>query len=179
MRHAILVLAVALLGGDLLLADDGQPKPMAKETKQAEPEVKDARQVEDANLKEDRKLMEGKFERLLDPPAAYGIVKAVKEIKGNKELVTYYDKNGKLVYSNTADIKLIKSGPVRVFQWSNGRIVDGIGKGQKYPVVERPEETSYIYRVDKSGFYELWGFLPGQDTREPLLLFWARVEEQK
>src|SRR5687768_12150649 len=69
------------------------------------------------SLEQDLDQLQGRWERKLpgeDLNARRGAARAVKEIKGNRETVTYYDDAGKPVRITTADFKLERSGRVRL-----------------------------------------------------------------
>src|SRR5437868_1742693 len=58
-----------------------------------------------------------------------GLRRVVKEIKGNKETVTFYGEGDKVLRRHTVDFKLEKRGDLHVFTYSNMEITEGEGKG--------------------------------------------------
>src|SRR5207237_738807 len=76
--------------------------------------------------------LQGKWEsELTEQGIAAGLRRVVKEIKGQKETVTYYGKNHEVLRAHTVDFKLSKTGDIHVFTYSNMEVIEGQGKGQK------------------------------------------------
>jgi hypothetical protein len=123
-----------------------------------------ADQASKANLA----LVQGKWER---KPAGNEVRLAVKEIDGTTETVTFYGQGDKILRKHRVEFRLDRKGPVNVFTYFNGEILDGENKGEKFPT--NPE--SYIYRVDKKEFVEVSGLLAGQEEYTPSLLTWNRA----
>lgn len=82
-----------------------------------------------------------------------GRLKAVKNIRGNRETVTYYDRREQIVAQHTADFALLRGldDTVRVIAWSNLRVLKGTP----------PPETSgaYVYNCDGKRLVEFRGAL--------------------
>ena len=119
---------------------------------------------------QDLMRVQGKWERE-EPqgsPAPYR--NAVKEVKGNEELVTYYRPDGSVWRAHRAQFKLSRSGDVKVFTFSNVQIVAGDGVGGRFG-----GPTSYIYQASDRQFREVRGFLPGQEAEPVSVLVWQRA----
>jgi len=136
--------------------------------------AQDKKDVDDA-LKKDAEALEGRWERLTttDTSVLGKAKRAVKEIKGEKETVTWYGEKDEVIRSHRVAYKLSESGKVHVFTWSEMEVLDKAGKWQKAAAT-----GSYIYRVEKDMLYEGSGFL--QDQR-PFFEFaqWKKVEDRK
>ena len=110
-----------------------------------------------APVEQDLEALQGRWERPLkgeDRDSSHGAARAVKEVKGNRETVTYYDDAGKAVYATTADFKLELSGRVKLYTFSNLKVTVGQDKGGG---ADKP--ISYIYRVEGDRYYEGHGML--------------------
>ena len=121
----------------------------------------------------DPKLLQGRWERpLTKEEDGRGGAKAVKEIAGNRETVSYLDDTGEPVYVTTADFKVEQSGRVTLYTYTNFKVVKGkekdLGAAPKGPV-------SYIYRVEGDLYYEAHGLLveSPKDSR-PTVVVWKR-----
>src|SRR3712207_291901 len=73
------------------------------------------------STRDDHKALQGKWERPLTSgdPDAHGASRAVKEIAGAREKVTYYSDAGEAVYATTADFSLRQSRPVKLYEYSD------------------------------------------------------------
>jgi hypothetical protein len=108
-------------------------------------------------LKKDAEALQGRWERVLttDTNNALGKAKrAVKEIKGNRETVTWYGDNDEVIRCHRVTFKLSESGKVRVFTYSDMEVRDETGNWTKVAAT-----GSYVYRIDNDQFYEANGFL--------------------
>jgi hypothetical protein len=116
--------------------------------------------------------LQGQWERELTAENTKdGFRRIIKEIKGNKETVTFYGEGDKLLRKQTVDFRLEKNGEIHVFTYFNFEVTDGDGAGTK-----RQAPVSYVYRVDLEYFFEVTGLLPGQ-TQQPVAIFrWKRVK---
>ena len=125
-------------------------------------------------VEEDLKALQGTWERTQVLPGQPGPQegRVVKEVRGNRETVTTYDREGKLTYGHSVEFRLERQGDVRVFTFFNREVTAGPSKGQKVP-----EPASYIYRLRDDTFEEVWGCLPGQEKRELLAAKWRRVRQ--
>src|SRR5688500_13898099 len=69
-----------------------------------------ARAAKPTSVEDDLQALQGKWEHKVPGDKEAGAVpqaaRAVKEVKGNRETVTYYDDAGKAVRATTADFKL-------------------------------------------------------------------------
>jgi uncharacterized protein (TIGR03067 family) len=101
-----------------------------------------------------------------------GLVRATKEIRGNHETITYYGgpAGDKLLGAHEVDIKVSRRDGIRIFTYSNWVGTEGVEKGR----TPSPAPVSYIYRADDNTFVEVWGFVPGQETRPPLAMMWVK-----
>ena len=98
-----------------------------------------------------------------------GYQRATKEVKGNRETVTFYDRNGKVVHKHNVAFKVSKHGDVNVFTYSNMEITEGPQKGSTIP-----ESHSYVYRVADGEFREVTGLLAG-DEGDASLTVWKKA----
>ncbi len=96
--------------------------------------------------------------------------RAIKEIKGNTETVTFYDGKGKVLRSHKVSIQLAQTGKVRTFSFSNMEVLLGPNKGQKLNVV-----GTYIYVLDRDTFYEADNLLTADGPKPPDLSIWKRM----
>jgi len=118
--------------------------------------------------------LQGQWERELTPEdLKAGLRRAVKEIKGNKETVTFYGEDNKLLRRHTVDFKLEKNGDIRVFTNFNMEVTIGDGKGTK-----RNDPVSYVYRVYEDRFFEVTGLLPGQEQQAVTVFQWKRLKKE-
>jgi uncharacterized protein (TIGR03067 family) len=147
-----------VLAGLVLLAAAAWASPQVDRTAGAQDE-------------QDLLAVQGKWEREeLTPAAPYR--RAVKEVKGNEEVVAYYRSDGTLWRAHRAQFKLSRTGDVKVFTFSNVQITDGEGKGTRF---EGP--SSYIYLATDRQFKEVSGLLPGQEAQPLSVLTWVRARE--
>ena len=124
---------------------------------------------------QDLKALQGRWERPLtgDDDAHEGAARVVKEIKGNRETVTYFDDAGKPVHVTTADFKLQAAGPVNVYTFSNLKVTQGQDKGAN----PSDQPLSYIYRVDGDLYYEAHGLLTNSPAGStPSVVRWERTK---
>jgi serine/threonine protein kinase len=119
----------------------------------------------------DLKLLQGKWETT-EGSAVGEAARSVKEIKGNKETVTWYDRKGAVLRSRRVVIRLAKSGTAKTFSFSEMEILDGPNKGQMLN-----ETGTYIYALDKDTFYEANGLMQG-DGGPPSFSVWKRVRQE-
>jgi hypothetical protein len=117
-------------------------------------------------LKEDLRKLQGKWEYTFKEGEANAGIHKVKEIKDNKETVTWYDPDGKVLLVNEVDFKLERKGKLRIFSWSNGKVVEGELKGATF------EDGSFVYELDGDDWTEM---LPVGDAK----IVWKRVKEKK
>ena len=126
----------------------------------------------DAALEADLLQVQGKWEREVPLAGNPPYRRAVKDIKGSEEVLTYYRADGSVWRAHRAQFKLSRSGDVKVFTFSNVQITDGDGKGSRFP-----GPSSYIYVATDRQFKEVAGFLPGQESQAPSVLVWRRAKE--
>lgn len=113
----------------------------------------------------------GKYAGMPAPDAA----RAVKEIKGNRETVTYYDAGGKVLAVTEAEFKVQAFGPVRVYTFEDLRFVEGPRKGKS----ER-KAVSYAYRLDGDSLHEAHGLLANSPAGAvPSVVTWTRAGGEK
>jgi hypothetical protein len=126
-------------------------------------------------LEKDAQALQGQWQRVstTDKSVLGKAKRAVKEIKGDKETVTWYDEKDMIIRSHRVTFKLSESGRVRVFTWSDLEFLDQTGKWQKAAV-----RGSYVYRIEKGVLCESSGFLQDQ---QPFFEFvhWKKAEDKK
>jgi serine/threonine protein kinase/tetratricopeptide (TPR) repeat protein len=129
-----------------------------------------------AGPKPDLDRLQGKWERVSSTESSpFGNAqRAIKEIKGNKETVTFYDDKGQVVRSHRVSVQLAQTGKVRTFSYTNMEILDGPNKGQK-----TSGRGSYIYVLDGDRFYEANNLLTTDGPDAPDLSIWKRVRQKK
>ena len=123
----------------------------------------------DKELAADLKLLQGSWE-LMHGNEGKGAptVQSIKVIDGNKETLRRFNaKTGVLLHEHSVQIKLSKSGHVRVMTF--------------FPVGGSPEQgLSYVYKLDKDDFYDIPGLLHGDEYRnyqnEPKIWHWKRLQ---
>ena len=131
----------------------------------------------DANpsAKDDHKALQGKWERPLTSgdPDAHGASRAVKEISGNRERVTYFSDADEPVYVTTADFCVEERAPVKLYTYRNFAVEKGKSAGGDAP----KGAVSYIYRVEGDLYHEAHGLLidspPGS---KPVVVTWKRAK---
>lgn len=128
-------------------------------------------------LEQDLAMLQGKWERepaeYDEPPRPSDAERSVKEIKGNRETITYYGADGKVIRATAADFRLEESGRVKLYTYSNWRVTAGEGKGK---TVAGPK--SYIYRLKEDRVYEGHDLLTDADPEtRPKVQVWKRVGE--
>jgi hypothetical protein len=128
----------------------------------------------DDPLKKDGQALQGKWERVMttDTTLLGKAKRAVKEIDGDKETVTWYGDKDQVIRSHRVTFKLAESGNVRTFTYSDMEILEGPGKGTKVDV-----SGSYVYRIAGDEFCEASGFL--QNSRAYFEFDkWKKVKEK-
>ena len=120
--------------------------------------------------RQDVAALQGRWEQLPDDPGASATPRqrVVKEVTGNRETVTTYAADGKIIQSRSTSFALSRNGPVRVFTIGSGGSDSG---GAAAPKALR----TYVYRVRGDEFHEVWGLLPGQEEREVVVKRWKRA----
>lgn len=121
-------------------------------------------------LADDLVALQGKWESRDKHILAPAAVRAVKQIEGSKEVVTYFGSKDEILRVHAVDFKLERGGRVRVFTWSHMEVLDGSGKGEK---LEGP--SSYIYKVHGDQLIEVGGLLIGQETWPARFVTWKRI----
>jgi hypothetical protein len=123
----------------------------------------------DKAIKEDLALVQGAWERMLQDGQG-NTYRVTKEIKGDKETITYFGQDDKAVHAHTVDFKLERWGKVKIFTYSNMVITAGPHMGEKHP-----GPFSYVYKVDKDTFFEVIGAM--LDDPRPVESFaWKRIK---
>jgi hypothetical protein len=124
---------------------------------------------------DDRQALQSRWERKLTSgdPDAHGAARAVKEISNARERVTYFDAAGQAVYETTADFTLEHPRPVKLYTYSDFKVVKGEQKGADAP----KGAVSYIYRVEGDLYYEAHGLLDtSPPNSKPVVVTWKRVK---
>jgi uncharacterized protein (TIGR03067 family) len=119
--------------------------------------------------REDLDRVQGTWEREAPQGSDLPYHRATKEVHGNKETVTFYAADGKILRRHQVDFKLSRAGDVGVFTYSNMEVTDGEQKGTK-----SPESHSYVYRVSGDEFREATGLLPAEGDEEPSITIWKK-----
>ena len=127
-----------------------------------------------ANSNPDGGVLQGKWERELSAQdTQMGLRRAEKEIKGNKETVTFYGEDNKVLRRHTVDFKLEKKADIHVFTYFNMAVTDGDGKGSR-----SNDPVSYVYRVVGDELFEVTGLLAGQEQQPVTVYRWKRLKTQ-
>lgn len=178
---AAAALALTTVGPHFAAADDGdakaQPKPAAAGTGgasggSAAAGKPQASQGSDKEVTDDLEMLQGNWERDMRPEEKVPYTRTLKQISGNREFVTYYKEDGSVYHAHEVEFRLERHGQVKVFTFFNMEVTEGKDKGKR-----TPEERSYIYRVTPKEFCEVWGFLPGQETRQVTYHCHHKVED--
>jgi hypothetical protein len=126
------------------------------------------------SAKDDHKALQGKWERKLTSgdADAHGGSRAVKEISGARERVTYYNDAGEPVHVTTADFSLEDRGLVRTYTYTDFKVEKG------KPEQDAPKgPVSYIYRVDGDLYHEAHGLLTtSPQGSKPVVVTWKRTK---
>ncbi len=88
----------------------------------------------------------------------FGSRRITKQIKGAVETVTYYDDKGNVERANTVTVKLRRAGPIKVFVFTDYKVIAGPSTGYEADWVR-----AYIYKVVDDTFVEIWGVLGDKD----------------
>ena len=121
---------------------------------------------------QDLQRVQGKWELVVAQDLKEsGVRRAVKEIKGSRETVTFYGDEGKVLRAHTVDVKLTRHGDLHVFTYSNMEVIDGAEKGAK-----EAGPYSYVYRADDEAFYEVVGLFPGEEKQPVIVRQWKHVK---
>jgi serine/threonine protein kinase len=125
--------------------------------------------------KADLELLQGKWDRVAATKGSPvgEAARAVKEIKGDKETVTWYDRKGEVLRSHSVAIRLARSGMVKTLSFSDMEILHGPRKGEKLNAT-----GTYIYVLDKDTFYEANSLLAGDGGEPPSLGVWKRARQE-
>ena len=124
--------------------------------------------------KDDASQLQGRWERSLTGDSEVkGAAKAVKEISGDKENVTYLNSGGDAVYATTASFKLENTGRVKLYTFSNFKVTKGSEQG-----ADRSKgAVSYIYRVEGDTYHEAHGLLNDSPAgSKPSIVTWKRAK---
>jgi serine/threonine protein kinase/tetratricopeptide (TPR) repeat protein len=161
---------------DLAIAAFEKANSIYADTTYVAPRISAARSEkakDDAWQAADLIVLQGKWERVTTTEGGrFGeTARAVKEIKGNSETVTWYDRKGAVLRSHRVAIRLAKNGKVKTFWFSDIEILHGPDKGQKLNVT-----GTYVYALDKDTFYEAHGALEGDGAEPPSFSVWKRVK---
>ena len=123
---------------------------------------------------EDLRTVQGRWEREEPSDSKASYRRATKDIRGNKETVTYYDASGNVVRRHKVDFTVSRMGDVKVFTYTQMEVLDGPQKG-----TTMPGPVSYVYWANDKFFREVWGFLPGQENPPVVLYVWKRTAESR
>ena len=123
---------------------------------------------------DDLKIIQGMWEREEPSGTQASYKRATKEIRGNKETVSYYDAENRLVRRHNVDFTVSRMGDVKIFTYTQMEITEGPQKGTK-----NPGPVSYVYWANDKFFREVWGFLPGQEAPPVVLYIWKRADDER
>lgn len=105
-----------------------------------------------ADLVEDLEIMQGDWEmKAMQNGDEYRLHKI---IAGNVDTLSVY-RNGSLIQKQTATLELKEMGPVKVYHWTNGKMIVGPSAGTSFA------DGSFIYRLDKNRWVGVHGMLSG------------------
>jgi len=116
-------------------------------------------------LKADLGKLEGNWEFTFTDKDGNVVGRKVKEIKGNNEKVTWYLPDNTVFSVNTVEFKLEAKGKDKVFQYFNGKVVEGAAKGEKFA------DGSFLYSLDG----DTWTEITGSGEK----FAWKRVKSQE
>jgi hypothetical protein len=124
--------------------------------------------------KDDSSQLQGRWERSITGDSnVRGAAKAVKEIVGDKETVTYLNSGGDAVYATTASFKLENTGRVKLYTFSNFKVTKGAEQGADKP----KSAVSYIYRIEGDAYHEAHGLLTDSPSgSKPGIVTWKRAK---
>ena len=132
------------------------------------------------SLKQDSEALQGKWERVMTTETSVlgQANRVVKEFKGDRETITWYDDKGGVIRSHRVTLKLSESGNVRVYTFSDMQLLDADGK-EIGPKIHASNST--IYRLEKDKLVEAGGFIQGDAFRQstPYFAEWKKVVEPK
>jgi uncharacterized protein (TIGR03067 family) len=128
----------------------------------------------DTSAEADLKTVQGLWEREEPADSKASYRRATKDIRGNKETLTYYDAGGNIVRRHNVEFAVSRMGDVKVFTYRQMEITDGPEKGTK-----NPGPVSYVYWANDKYFREVWGFLPGQEAPPVVLYVWKRSGDDR
>ena len=122
---------------------------------------------------DDQFSLQGSWQQLpQDGPAASPGQRVVKHVKGDAETVTTYDEAGGVIHAQTAKFRLGRSGEVPTYTFYDRRITAGPQQGRSVSA-----GSTFLYRLRGDELLEVWGLLPGQESRELMVVKWKRVKE--
>jgi hypothetical protein len=135
--------------------------------------AKDPKATDEA-IKKDLEALQGRWERVMttDTSLLGKAKRAVREVKGDQETVTWYGDKDQVIRSHRVTFHLSESGKVRVFTWTDMEVLEGLGKGLKPPLT-----GSDVYRLNSGVLYEASGFVDGAGYVE--FAKWKKAEEKK
>jgi|GEM_PF-2145608 hypothetical protein len=119
----------------------------------------------------DLAAVQGRWERPMTDNNGNAVGRAVKEIKGEIETISYFDAAGRLFHAHTVKVELKRLGPARLFSYTDYTITGGPDKGRKIK-----GSGSYLYKVQGDHFLEITNALVGQEKDELSVLAWKRVK---
>lgn len=114
--------------------------------------------------------IQGKWTRIQQTPN--GPVRLLKEHRGNRTSLVAYDPKGNVLYAHDSEFRVETTGRVQVLTFFNRKVTAGPDKGQ-----EEKGESSFVYRVNKDEFIEVWGVLEN-DPSPPRMVLWKRPADR-
>jgi tetratricopeptide (TPR) repeat protein len=118
--------------------------------------------------------LQGKWERVssMDGGPLRKAARTVKEIRGNKETVTWYDGKGNVLRSHSVAIQLDHTTS-KALTYSDMEILQGPNRGEKVS-----GKGTYLYVLSGDTFYEVNHVLDTIDTAPPTFAIWKRKREK-
>jgi hypothetical protein len=140
---------LSLIASALLAACSGAPAPETLDATETPTEVEPVEMAPPPLST----MVQLDLEQLQGTWKTVGALKAIKQITGNRETVTYLNGRNRVVAQHTADFELLRGldDTVRVIAWSNLRMIQGAA----------PPESSgaYVYNCDGNQLVEFRGAL--------------------
>lgn len=169
MKRSVFSIGIVLLGLSLCFGFRMLAVAQQKTLNEEEAKAEVNSEPEDADLAADLKLIQGSWELQHGNKGGRPTTRSVKTITGNTETLRRFNaKTGKQVREHSVEIKLSKSGEVRVCTFF--RVGGDAANG-----------SSFVYRVDEENFYDIPGMLQGGEYRNysdtPKVWHWKRIDD--
>ncbi len=130
---------------------------------------------EDAQLKQDFDLLQGRWETYTGNWIMGGVIRVVKTVRGDTEIVEYYMYHtGEKIRAHRNRFRLERVGDVTIYHYFDYTVLEGPGAG----IVKNAAGGRYVYRVTRDTFYEVHGMFPGEEG-EFSVLVWRRLPAEQ